>query len=116
MTQNLRQIRMKRKLRVRSSTQGTKAKPRLSVFRSNRSIYAQIIDDRAGKTLAAACAGEVKDKAVKKTERAYLVGKLLAEKAGAKKITRVVFDRGGYKFHGRVKAVAAGARENGLQF
>lgn len=101
--------------RVRSKISGTKEMPRLSVFRSSSHIYAQLIDDLSGKTLAAASSREVKGKG-KKSELASEVGKLIASKAKEQKIEKVVFDRGGYAYHGRVKAVAEGAREGGLKF
>lgn len=107
--------RIRRHKRVRAKVSGTKETPRLCVFKSNQHIYAQIINDDARKTLASA-----NDKAAKKTEkkmdRAALVGTQIAEKAKELKITKVVFDRGGYKYHGRVKAVAEGARKGGLKF
>lgn len=90
-------------------------KPRLCVFRSNKHIYAQLINDQNGKVLLAASDLEVKKKGTKK-ELAQEVGKLIAQKAKKKKIEKVVFDRGGYKYHGRVKALAEGAREQGLIF
>lgn len=108
----------KRKLRharVRSKVFGTLARPRLSVFRSAREIYAQLIDDSAGVTLAAARSGEIKA-AGKKLEQAAAVGKLLAQKALKAGLGQVVFDRGAYKYHGRVKALAEAARAGGLQF
>lgn len=107
----------KRKIRVRKKIQGKVQKPRLSVFRSNKGVYAQLIDDKQGKTLVAASEKEIKDKEKRtKTERARLVGEILAEKARKKKIEKVVFDRGPYRYHGRVKALAEGAREGGLKF
>lgn len=106
-----------RKLRVRAKVSGTKARPRLSVFRSNREIYAQIIDDEMGKTLVSVSA---KDRAAlktkTKTERAEGLGEIIAGKALKAKIKKVVFDKSGYKYHGRVKAVAEGARKGGLEF
>lgn len=111
-----RRNRIRRRLRSRIS--GTAAKPRLSVFRSNKQIYAQLIDDEAGVTLAS-CSSREKDlnlQAVSKTESSKEVGKKLAEIAKSKGIEAVVFDRGGYKYHGRVKALAEGAREGGLNF
>jgi large subunit ribosomal protein L18 len=90
-------------------------RPRLSVFKANQHIYAQLIDDNAGKTLAAASSLEVKSKG-KKMEIATAVGKLIATKAAAKNIKAVKFDRGGFAYHGRVKALAEGAREGGLEF
>lgn len=111
-----RRNRIRRRLRTRIS--GTAAKPRLSVFRSNKQIYAQLIDDEAGVTLAS-CSSREKDlnlQAVSKMESSKEVGKKLAEIAKSKGIEAVVFDRGGYKYHGRVKALAEGAREGGLNF
>ena len=90
-------------------------RPRLSVFKANRHIYAQLIDDGAGKTLAAASSLEIKSKG-KKTDIAKEVGKLIASKALVKKIKAVKFDRGGFAYHGRIKALAEGAREGGLEF
>ena len=95
---------------------GTKERSRLSVFRSNRHIYAQIIDDQKGETLCACNDLELKLSKKKPTEVALEVGKALAKKAQKKKIKKVVFDRGRYKFHGQVKALAEGAREKGLEF
>lgn len=107
--------RFRRKGRVRVKVNGTAVCPRLSVFRSNRGIYAQIINDETGRTLAAVGAGETKV-AGKKIVVSLELGKLIAAKAIAKGISRVVFDRNGYKYHGRVKALAEGARANGLKF
>ncbi|MEI8360895.1 MAG: 50S ribosomal protein L18 [bacterium] len=104
----------RRHAKIRSEISGTAARPRLNVFRSNSGMFLQLIDDVAGKTLASANATEVK--AENKTATALELGKLLAEKAKKVGITTVVFDRGGYKFHGRVKASAEGAREGGLVF
>ena len=112
------QKRIKRAIRhrrVRSRVMGALERPRLAVFKANRHIYAQLIDDNAGKTLAAASSLEIKSKA-KKTDIAKEVGKLVATKAIAKKIKAVKFDRGGFAYHGRVKALAEGAREGGLEF
>ncbi len=112
--------RIRRKKRIRRKVTGTQARPRLSVFRSARHIYAQIIDDNSGCTLVSASSLEkplaqaAADK--KKVEKAALVGKTLAERAHAKGIAKVVFDRNGFLYHGRVKAVSDGAREGGLQF
>jgi len=93
------------------------SRPRLSVFRSNKYMYAQIIDDNKGETLVAVKGQEIaKETQVKKVEQATLLGKLLAEKAKKKKIVEVVFDRGSASYHGRVKALADGAREGGLKF
>lgn len=104
--------------RIRGRVEGTTARPRLSVFRSNKAIYAQIIDDSRGMTLCAASSAEKGFAETKenKVAVASLVGKKLAEKAVAAGITAVVFDRGGYLYHGRVKSLAEGAREGGLQF
>ena len=103
--------------RIRKRIKGTTSRPRLSVFRSNRAIYCQLIDDQNGNTLAAAFSGEgTIDAKGNKTEVAKSVGKLIAEKALAQNISQVVFDRSGYLYHGRVKALADGAREGGLQF
>jgi large subunit ribosomal protein L18 len=107
--------RQKIKNRIRSKVSGTPARPRLSVFRSNTGIYAQLIDDLAGKTLASASYKEVA-KSENKVDQSVQVGKKLAEKALAGGITEVVFDRGGFLYHGRVKALADGAREAGLKF
>jgi len=101
--------------RVRSRISGTEDRPRLSVFRANRHIYAQIIDDTKGVTLATASSKEVKAKD-KKTGISAAVGKLIGEKALAKNISTVKFDRGGFAYHGRVKALAEAARESGLKF
>lgn len=110
---NERQARRRGRVRVKIS--GTASRPRLSVFRSNRGMFVQLIDDENGKTLASARTQEVKEKGAK-TELSFALGKMLAEKAQAKKISEVVFDRSSYKYHGRVKAVAEGAREGGLKF
>jgi len=109
-----REARIRRHLRVRKKVSGTADRPRLSVFRSNRHIYAQLIDDLAGRTLVAASDREVAVGGTK-TERARAVGKLIAERARQAGIERAVFDRGGRLYHGRVAAVAEGAREEGLQ-
>ena len=110
--------RQKRHLRIRQTIKGTESKPRLNVYRSNTQIYAQVIDDVNGKTL---CSASSLDKELKLTngsniEAAKAVGALLAKKALAAKIETVVFDRGGYLYHGRVKALAEAAREAGLKF
>ena len=103
--------------RVRKKILGKKERPRLVVFRSHKYNYAQLINDQAGKVLIAVSDQKLKStKKQAKTEKAYQVGKLLGAEAKQKKITEVVFDRGGYKYHGRVKAVAEGAREAGLKF
>ena len=108
---------LKRQLRTRSKIRGTKLRPRLSVFRSNRFVYAQIINDEKGETLVGISEKELeKVKMAGKKERAKKVGELLAKKAIAKKINEVVFDRGSYAYKGRVESVAQGAREGGLKF
>lgn len=110
---------IRRHKRVRAKVFGTAERPRFSVFRSHKHIYAQLIDDRKGHSLIAGSDQELKGKGKRekgKIAMAYEVGKLIAAKALEKKIKKVVFDRGGYKYHGRVKAVAEGAREGGLQF
>ncbi|MDD5043583.1 MAG: 50S ribosomal protein L18 [Patescibacteria group bacterium] len=105
-----------RRNRIRSIVIGTADRPRLSVFRSLKHFYLQLIDDNAGKTLASVSDKEIKAKGKKPMEIALELGKLLAKKALAAGIKEAVFDRGGYKYHGRVKAVADGAREGGLKF
>ena len=103
--------------RIRKKVSGTSQKPRLSVFRSNKEIYAQIIDDTTGITIAASNSrGKDVESKGNKVEIAKLVGLSLASKAKSKGIEKVVFDRGGYLYHGRVKAIAEGAREGGLNF
>lgn len=107
----------RRKTKVRIKIKGTAKRPRLSVFRSNKRIYAQLIDDETRKTLMAASEKEIKSKIKQtKTEKAKLLGEILAKKALKKKIKQVVFDRGSYGYHGRVRALAEGARKGGLQF
>jgi len=106
--------RTRRHNRVRAKINGTKDLPRLSVFRSNKFIYAQLIDDVSGATLASS--SDVGAKGKTKTERAKEAGAQIAEKAKGKKISKVVFDRGGFLYAGRVKALAEGAREKGLKF
>ncbi len=112
--------RFRRKMRIRKKIFGTGERPRLSVFRSNRHIFAQIVDDDKGITLVASSSfsKELKGQKIEggKTAMAKEVGKLIAQKAKAKGIEKVVFDRGGYLYHGRVKALAEGAREGGLIF
>ncbi len=103
--------------RIRKKVTGTAQRPRLSVYRSNKYIYCQAIDDIARVTLAAASSREeAVNKSVNKVEQSKQVGQILAERIKAKNVTQVVFDRGGYLYHGRVKALADGAREAGLQF
>ena len=106
--------RIKIKTRIRGKVSGTASRPRLSVFRSNKQIYAQLVDDLSGKTLAAASSKGIAEGT--KSEIAAKVGKAIAEKAIAAGITEVVFDRNGYLFHGRVKSLADAAREGGLKF
>lgn len=104
-------------LRIKKKVTGTAERPRLNVFRSNKFIYAQVIDDLAGHTLAAASSMEADvPNNITKSEQAALVGKLIAARSLEANITNVVFDRGGYLYHGRVKALADGAREGGLKF
>ena len=110
------ELRKKRHMRVRSKLSGTAECPRLNVFRSNTQIFAQIIDDVKGTTLVSSSSVELKIKNGGNAEGAALVGKDIAEKALKLKIKNVVFDRGGYLYHGRVKALAEAARENGLEF
>jgi large subunit ribosomal protein L18 len=117
---NKNQLRQVRHGRIRARIVGDAEKPRLSVFRSLKSISAQIIDDLSGKTICSAKSADVaKEKAEGKKGKiasAYLVGKKIAEKAKEKNIEAVIFDRGGYKYHGRVQALADGARDGGLKF
>jgi large subunit ribosomal protein L18 len=106
-------LRLRRHLRVRRRLAGTAERPRLVVFRSLKHIYAQLVDDTANRTLATASDHKLTGK---KSERSSEVGKLIAQKAKDAGFSRVVFDRAGYRYHGRVKAVADGAREGGLEF
>ena len=110
-----RQNRIQRHKRIRTKISGTKSRPRLSVFRSNKHLHLQLIDDVSGKTLVSASTKEVKDVKTKEAQ-ARSAGKLVAEKALQSGIKEAVFDRGGNKFHGRVAKVAEGAREAGLKF
>ncbi len=116
--QKLRQARIRRHRRVRKKVRGVVARPRLAVFRSNKHISAQVIDDISGRTLAAASTYEadVKGGATGNKSAAATVGRLVAERAKAAGVTKVVFDRGGFLYHGRVAAVAEAAREAGLEF
>ncbi|MCT7861469.1 MAG: 50S ribosomal protein L18 [Lactobacillus crispatus] len=109
-------LRLKRHRRIRGKISGTAERPRLSIFRSNKNIYAQLIDDVAGVTLASASTLDENVSDATKVEQAAAVGKAIAEAAKAKKISTVVFDRSGYLYHGRVQALADAARENGLDF
>lgn len=118
---NQKERKRRKVLRVRKNLLGSSERPRLTVFRSLNQVYTQIVDDLNGVTIASASSlsTEIKDeleKAKNKTEKSKLVGKLLAEKAKEKNVTKVVFDRGRYHYHGRIKAVADGAREGGLEF
>jgi large subunit ribosomal protein L18 len=110
------QRRLRRRRRVRARINGTAERPRLSVYRSNRGIFAQLIDDRAGRTLAAVSWTESELRSLNPTEQARRAGEILAERAGKEGIETCVFDRGGYQYHGRVKALADGARDKGLRF
>lgn len=106
----------RRKKRIRVKIKGSSQRPRLSVFRSNRGFYLQIIDDAKGATLVSAHSRELKSKSGNNIEQAEKLGELLAKKALEKKIKKVVFDKSAYRYHGRVKAVADAAREKGLEF
>ena len=109
--------RRRRHTRVRKRVQGTATRPRLAVYRSNKYIYAQVIDDEAGRTLASASSREsAMGKRTLTVDTAAEVGKLVAARASDAGVTAVVFDRGGYQFHGRIKALADAARESGLKF
>ena len=109
--------RMRIKSRIRGKISGTAARPRLTVFRSNKQIYAQVVDDLSGKTLASASSRAIKEaQGVAKIEQAKMVGTKVAEVAKAAGVESVVFDRNGYLYHGRVKSLANAAREGGLQF
>lgn len=116
LTKNARRQRIKN--RIRKTVSGTEARPRLSVFRSNKEIYAQIVDDVTGKTLIASSSRDKEISSAKgtKSKKATLVGKAIAEKAIKAGIETISFDRGGYLYHGRVKSLAEGAREAGLKF
>jgi large subunit ribosomal protein L18 len=110
------QQRLRRRRRVRARVSGSAERPRLSVFRSNRGIFAQLIDDTQGSTLAAVNWIEPELRKLSASEQAKKAGELLAERAKAAGVQTCVFDRGGYQYHGRVKALAEGAREGGLEF
>ncbi|MBI4035506.1 50S ribosomal protein L18 [Candidatus Daviesbacteria bacterium] len=110
----IKELRERKHQKVRKKIVGTKDRPRLAVFRSGKHIYAQIIDDQASKTLAAT--NDLKLAKVQKTKKAYEVGKQLAEKALKLKVKKVVFDRGGFLYHGRIAELSKGAREGGLEF
>jgi large subunit ribosomal protein L18 len=108
------QARLKRRRRVRAKVSGTPERPRVSVFRSNRGIHAQLVDDLAGQTIAAVSWTEADLRSLKPLEQAEKAGRLLAERAKAAGVDAAVFDRGGYRYHGKVKAFADGVREGGL--
>jgi len=108
--------RLKRRRRVRARVRGSAERPRISVFRSNRGIFAQLIDDDSGRTLASVQWTEAELRTLKPLEQAKRAGALLAERAKAAGVETAVFDRGGYQYHGRVQALAEGAREGGLNF
>ncbi len=109
-------MRLKRRRRVRAKVRGTAERPRISVFRSNRGIFAQLIDDNAGRTLAAVNWTESDLRGLDPMDQAKRAGQLLAERAKQAGVESAVFDRGGYQYHGRVQALADGAREGGLHF
>ena len=110
------QKRLRRRRRVRAKVRGTAERPRLAVFRSNRGVQAQVIDDVKGHTVAAVNWTEADLKSLGRMEQAKKVGELIAERAKSAGVEEIVFDRGGYRYHGRVKAIADGAREGGLKF
>ncbi len=110
------QRRQRIQYRIRKKINGSTERPRISVFRSNKEIYAQLIDDTTGVTIMSVSSTSLTSSAENKTDAANKVGKLLAEKALANNISSVVFDRSGYLYHGRIKALAEGAREGGLKF
>ena len=110
------QRRLRRRRRVRARVSGTAERPRLSVYRSNRGIFAQLIDDDAGRTLAAVSWTEKDLRELGTADQAKRAGELLAERAAKAGVEACVFDRGGYRYHGRIRALAEGAREKGLQF
>jgi large subunit ribosomal protein L18 len=118
MALNKKQRRERIKLKIRKTINGTASTPRLSVFRSNSGIYAQLIDDKTGKTILSAGSDDktIKDTKANKVDKAKAVGKLVAEKATTAGISSIVFDRNGYLYHGRIKSLADGAREAGLKF
>ena len=110
------QRRLKRRRRVRAKVRGTAVRPRISVFRSNRGIFAQLVDDEAGRTLAAVAWTEPDLRGLARMEQSKRAGELLAQRAKDAGVEACVFDRGGYQYHGRVRALAEGAREGGLSF
>jgi large subunit ribosomal protein L18 len=110
------QQRLRRRRRVRARIRGSAERPRLSVYRSNRGVFAQLIDDQAGRTVAAVNWTEAELRGSSRMEQAKKAGELLAKRAADAGVSTCVFDRGGYRYHGRVKALAEGAREGGLKF
>lgn len=119
MALTIQERRLRIRKRIRKNISGTKETPRMSVFRSNKQIYVQLVDDESGTTLVSASSRNkdvAEKKGITKSEQAKLVGKLIAEKSLSKGINKVIFDRGGYLYHGRVKQLAEGAREGGLKF
>jgi large subunit ribosomal protein L18 len=108
--------RLRRRRRVRAKVRGAAQRPRVSVFRSNRGVFAQLIDDDTGRTLASVSWTEPELRGLARMEQAKRAGELLAQRADAAGVQEAVFDRGGYKYHGRVRALAEGAREGGLRF
>jgi large subunit ribosomal protein L18 len=108
--------RLKRRRRVRAKVRGSAERPRISIFRSNRGVFAQLIDDDSGRTLASVSWTEGDLRGLARMEQAKRVGELLAQRAGEAGVQEAVFDRGGYQYHGRVRALAEGAREGGLRF
>jgi large subunit ribosomal protein L18 len=108
--------RSRRRTRIRGKVHGTAERPRLSVYRSNRGIFAQLVDDESGRTLTAVSWTEPELRSLRPMEKATKAGELLAERARAANLEACVFDRGGYRYHGRVKALAEGARTGGLKF
>ncbi len=108
--------RLKRRRRVRAKVRGGADRPRIAVFRSNRGVFAQLIDDDAGATLASVAWTEPELRSLKRLAQAKRAGELLAERAAAAGVQEAVFDRGGYQYHGRIRALAEGAREGGLRF
>jgi large subunit ribosomal protein L18 len=108
--------RSRRRSRIRGKVHGTPERPRLSVYRSNRGIFAQLVDDESGRTLAAVSWTEPELRSLRPVEKATKAGELLAERARAANLESCVFDRGGYRYHGRIKALAEGARTGGLKF
>ena len=110
------QRRLRRRRRVRAKVRGTAERPRLSVYRSNRGVFAQLINDGEGRTIAAVNWIEPELRKLTASEQARKAGELIAERAKAAGVEKCVFDRGGYKYHGRVRALAEGAREGGLEF